>query len=90
MVNSCGCKCVCENRDNLIADLMRLFFLNRDDVIVIEDGCVVKASEKQGGDDYFWERFESDGKPRYRWKAPTPAGPDDCMEKPSPGMLMGT
>ena len=82
MFDSCGCKGVCESRDNLIADLMRLFFLNRDDVIVIEDGCVVKASEKQGGDNFFWQRLESNGKTRYKWKAPTSASPDDCMEKP--------
>ena len=61
---------------------MRLFFLNRADVIVIEDGCVVTGSEAQGGDDYFWQRLESNEGTRYRWKAPTPADRDDSMEKP--------
>ena len=63
---------------------MRLFFLNRADVIVIEDGCVVTGSSSQAGDAHFWQRSESEDRTRYTWKAPAPASGDECMDKPFP------
>ena len=68
---------------------MRLFFLNRADVIVIEDGCVVTGSASQGGDDHFWQRSESEGRTRYTWKAPAPASGDDSVDKSFPWAAHG-